>query len=301
MAAARLERSHGDWRGGQTDSAIHRAPVTETVTPTSAAQRHQMLLAGVFALSIVSLWISELALFAAFLTFLTWVSLPELPTIAKRRFRWALLGVFALSLVGLVRFVADYALRGMLTAAKSSVDKDTVSHLREILFAQDYARQRALLDPDGDGIGSALPLQVLTGADPLAPSNAVILDRRYGTLKSTDVGPAAALQGYLFMICLPTRDGYSAQPAASVDEERAERQFRALAWPDALSVDGASHGKVFSIDAEERILEFDNRQGQSLIYAGVERPPPCNVVELRGRDFVAWQGKRPRDTLPGAP
>ena len=264
-------------------------------------RRHRLFLVGVALLALTSLWLSELALFAAFLTFLTWVSLPELTERERLRFRCALAAVAIVSTVGLTRFVSRYALLGMTNASKRSVDKEIVSRLREILFAQDYAREHALIDPDRDGIGGAVALPALVGAVPLRPpasGRTELLDRRYVHIRATREGPASALNGYLFMVCLPEAKGWSAAATARVDEERAEREFIALAWPDG---EGTSHGKVFSIDAAERILEFDNRAGHGLVYSGVSAPPPCDVAARRAQQFVAWQGKAPRDHLPGAP
>lgn len=278
---------------------VTRDSVTD---PHSARERrHRLFLTGVALLALTSLWLSELALFAAFLTFLTWVSLPKLTARLRQRWLWALALVAIVCAVGLTRFVSRYALLGMTNASKRSVDKEIVSRLREILFAQDYAREHGLIDPDGDGIGGALALPELVGRAPLrAPANGRVelLDRRYTHVRATREGPASALNGYLFMVCLPQAKGWSAAPAALVDEERAEREFIALAWPDG---EGPSHGKVFSIDAAERILEFSNRQERGLIYSGVSAPPPCDVTTRASHAFVAWQGKAPRDHLPGAP
>lgn len=253
-------------------------------------------------LALASLWLSELALFAAFLTFLTWASLPAaLPQSQRRRWCWALGAVALVCSVGVTRFVSRYALLGMTNASKRSVEKDIVSRLREILFAQDYAREHALIDPDGDGIGGAIALPALAGVVPLRPpaiGTVELLDRRYMNIRSTREGPASALNGYLFMICLPQPDGLSAQATANIDEERAETQFTALAWPEVL---GLSDGKLFSIDAQERILEFANRGKHGLIFFGVETPPACDVVIRHAGEFVAWQGKKPREHLPGTP
>lgn len=270
--------------------------------PSSPARerRHRLFLIGVALLALTSLWLSELALPAAFLTFLTWASLPRLLR-HRRRWLWALGAVALVSTVGLTRFVSRYALLGMVNASKRSVDKEIVSRLREILFAQDYAREHALIDPDADGIGGALTLPALVGRAPLRPSaksRVELLDRRYVQLRDTPEGPASALNGYLFMVCLPEADGWSAAATARIDEERAEREFVALAWPDG---EGPSHGKVFSIDAAERILEFSNRSEDKLVYSGVDAPPPCDVATGGQHAFVAWQGKKPRDHLPGAP
>jgi len=269
--------------------------------PPDRERRHRLFLVGVAVLGLVSLWLSEIALFAAFLTFLTWVSLPELSASQRRRWLWALGAVALVCTLGLMRFVSQYALLGMTNASRRSADKEIVSRLRELLFAQDYAREHALVDPDADGIGSALALPALTGSAPLRPKRSdriELLDRRYAHLRETREGPASALNGYLFMVCLPTAGGWSAAAEARVDEERAEREFVALAWPDG---EGTSNGAVFFIDASERILEFANKNDHGLVFSGVKAPPSCDVVARGAYSFVAWQGKAARDSLPGAP
>ena len=273
-----------------------------TTPETSVRERrHRLFLVGVAVLALVSLWLSEIALFAGFLTFLTWASLPELSASQRRRWLWALGAVALVCTLGLTRFVSQYALLGMSNASRRSVDKEIVSRLRELLFAQDYAREHALIDPDGDGVGGAIALPALAGSVPLrAPAHdrVELLDRRYAQIRTTSEGPASALNGYLFMVCLPTTGGgWSAAPAARVDEERAEREFVALAWPDGA---GTSNGTVFFIDAWERILEFGNKNARGLVFSGVNAPPSCDVVSRGAHSFVAWQGKGPRDHLPGA-
>jgi len=279
---------------------IPGALVTDPDSP-ARAKKHRLFLVGVGLLALTSLWLSELALFAAFLTFLTWVTLPELTERQRRRWLWALGAVALVCTVGLTRFVSRYALLGMTNASRRSVDKEVVSRLREILFAEDYAREHALVDPDGDGVGSAIGLPALAGTAPPRPSSSArveLLDRRYMEIRTTREGPASALNGYLFMVCLPEAGGWSAAPTARVDEERAEREFIALAWPDG---EGTSHGKVYFIDAKERILEFANRGEHGLVFSGVGSPAPCDVVSRGAHEFVAWEGKAPRDHLPGAP
>ncbi len=264
-------------------------------------RRTRLLGAGVLVLALGSVWISELAIFAAFATFLWWVTLPPLAPPGRRASRWLIALAFVLSTVGLMRFASRYALAGILAASKSSIDKGTVSRLREILFAEDRARQLALVDPDGDRIGGALLLGALAGREPPRGTSGTppqLLDEKYKVVVGTSLGPASALGDYLFIVCLPTSHGLSAEPGVPVDEQQAERRFIAYAWP----VEGASsYGKVFAIDEHERILVFANRGPRGeLVFRGAERPPPCDAASTGKYAFSAWEGKKARDFLPGS-
>jgi hypothetical protein len=187
----------------------------------------------------------------------------------------------------------------MLRAGKANLDKGNVSRLREILFAQDQARERAFVDPDNDGVGSALFIQSLAGVEPPRGSEGRpirLLDRRFTQLVPTKIGPAASINGYLFSVCVPRHSGLSAEPNAQVDEERAERQFIAYAWPLAQNIGNA---KLFAIDQHERIMESNNRDASGPLFWGPDHPPPCHAWELEKLGMSAWQGKRPRAALPG--
>ena len=266
--------------------------------------RQRALVGAALLTALVSMWWSPPATFAAFLTFLAWVTLPKLPGSTKLAWQSALALAVLCSSIGLVGFARDYALAGMLTASKHNQDKIAISKLREILFAEDRARERAFIDPDGDGIGSALLMGELAGSVNLRGQRdrkVQLLDQRYQKLETTPIGTAASLGGYLFIVCLPTSNGFTAHSDAHVEEERAEHRFIAYAWPDGK---GTTHGKVFSIDEFERIQTFENSSdvaGTSLSYQGVERPPPCDAIVQHQADFLPWQGKKPRDSLPGYP
>jgi hypothetical protein len=271
-------------------------------SPPLARQRAFVGIALLVAL--VSIWFSPLAIFAVLLTFLAWVSLPKLPRPTRWAWHSALAFALLCSSIGLVGFVREHALAGMLTASKHNQDKIAISKLREILFAQDRARERAFVDPDGDGIGSALLIGELAGSVALrgqGESKVQLLDKRFQKLQTTSSGAAASLGGYLFIVCLPSGRGFTALPSAPIDDERAEHRFIAYAWPDHTD---STHGTLFSIDEYERIQTFGNRsedEGASLSYQGIERPPPCDAIDRHRAEFHPWQGKKPRDFLPGYP
>src|SRR5690606_7466714 len=113
------------------------------------------------------------------------------------------------------------------------------------------------------------------------------------------LGAASSVGGYLYLVCVPAAGGLVARSGAGLDEELAERHFVAYAWPER---DASSYGKVFFIDQHERILEFANRTpAGKLLYVGADAPPPCDAAERRATEFLPWQGKKPRDFLPGLP
>jgi hypothetical protein len=175
--------------------------------------------------------------------------------------------------------------------------------LREIVFAEDTLRKRALIDPDHDGIGSAALLGELTGFEPMRGIDRrleiPILSDALAPRVDTKIGPAAATQRYFVIICLPTPNGgFTAKPGEPIDEERAERRFVAYAWPLA-----ASWGIVdaFFIDQDERILVSENRDGKETRWAGPNFPPPCDAaLGADASKWRPWKGKKPRTELPGA-
>jgi hypothetical protein len=209
---------------------------------------------------------------------------------------WLWTGV-ALSSVGLVRFVSGEAMRGIVGGGRGAVEQETVSRLRDVLFAQDAMRRAGWIDPDRDGVGSAALLEELCGGPPLRgqpPRETPVL--HCGELASTPLGPAARSGPYLYTLCLPTRaGGWSASaPRAGdpVDDEAAERRFIAFAWPSAES----PFDHAFFID------EHENIRVASLPPAlpGDRFPTTC-AAALERPDWQPWRGKQPRSSLPGEP
>jgi hypothetical protein len=237
------------------------------------------------ALSAVWPWIGLPAAFGAFLGVLSMPAAGESGAQPRR----AAVGVAVLcASVGLLRFVIQIAMPGIVHGGRDAVEPGAVSRLRDVLTAQDSLRRSGWIDPDRDGIGSAASLTELCGGPPLRGQPArpdPILT--CGDLVPTPLGPAARSSSYLYTVCLPGRDGHwSAQPNAAVDEEAAERHFIAYAWP----APGTSFEHVFYLDQDDNIwvaprAAFNRRCDAALGERGPWQP---------------WQGKHPRrGPLPG--
>lgn len=245
---------------------------------------------ALFALGALSAVWPFIGLPAAFFSFLGVLSVPARGELGAARPRRAVALAVICASVGLVRFVVEVGVPGIVQGGRVAVEQSTVSRLREVLFAEDAMRRGGWIDPDRDGVGSAAFLGELCGGPPLrgqAARSAPVL--ACGPLEDTALGPAGRDAGYLYTVCLPTKDGsWSADPARPVDEEAAERKFVAYAWP----APGSSFERAFFLDQDERILIAPRRA------FGLE----CRsaLAPETGSMWTPWRGKRPRPgPLPG--
>jgi hypothetical protein len=192
--------------------------------------------------------------------------------------------------VSLVRFVVEIAMPGIVQGGRGAAEQRAVSWLRDVLFAEDAMRRAGWIDPDHDGVGSAALLSELCGEPPLRGQarrdNPVLT---CGELIATPLGPAVRRGGYLFTVCLRQTDGHwSAQAGPLLDEEAAEREFVAYAWPDA----GARFEHAFFLDQNENIQSVP--MANAALDCDSARGPGARI------DWSAWRGKRPRPgPLPG--
>jgi hypothetical protein len=257
------------------------------------------LLVAVFA--VISVIVAKLALLAVVATLIGWAALPKTKSPELRPAKLALAIAAVCSATATVRFAVTEAMPGIVRGGTYASEQRAVSRLREILFAEDVLRRKAMHDPDGDGVGSAALLGELTaedgmrGARRLAPP----LLEGYPKLVDTPIGPAAELGGYLFAVCLPVSGGgFSAREGETVDEERAERRFVAYAWP----IGKGSGSAAYFLDEHERILT-----APSSFAPGPERrsgygnPPPCDdaLAPATSGEWKPWRKKKPRTALPG--
>lgn len=256
----------------------------------------------VVLLSVACLVYPKLAVFSLLVSVIALASFSRARL--NRGWRALLFISLGLSGLGVGRFVFTEAVLGISEARGRDTERRAVSLLREIYFAQNAARRYAMIDPDADGVGSAGFLAELTGA--ARPRTGVALKTfplapRLNPRVDTRLGPATKLESYLFMVCLPTpHGGYTAQPNDPVDNEAAERAWRAYAWP---SESGLPHTSLYVIDEHEAIYVYDNRDAASgLRVVGSTHPPQCSLLSSPGADvsFRPWQGKKPRGDLPGA-
>lgn len=248
----------------------------------------------------VALLVPRLALFVAVATLVAFLALPKLEPAERRPVRvlFALAG--ALALLGLLRFIVTVAVPSLVLAGNKAQAFNAVTRLREVLLAQDALRKQALIDPDGDRVGSAALVPELRGSSPLRsgqPLPVPLLNQTYSAIEETRLGPAALVSGYYVIVCLPRPGGgWTTRPGEPIDDEAAERRFVAYAWPGA-----AGHGpqQAFFIDEHHRILVRDNRADAE--YAGPGFPPACDaaLAPATAGEWQIWRGMQPRADLPG--
>ncbi len=281
--------------------------MTENQSPPIAGARSLgPVLYGLVALiGVASVFETRLSVFAVLLLVIGLASVSSSKHLSRDRARlfiWLLSSSLVLATLGLGRFIFKEALPGISEAKGRDSSKRAVSLLREIYFAQNAARRYAMIDPDGDGIGSALRLGELSGYHPARGTTTLStppLSPRLAPRLDTARGPATEHDGYLILICLPEPGGtWTATVEATVDEEMAERNWLGYAWPIAS---GLPQTSAFAIDEHEGIYEYHNLERGDLIYVGATHPPPCDA--LRSPDapqsWTAWGGKVPRTELPG--
>jgi hypothetical protein len=272
-----------------------------TALASQARPTFALLRSGaVVAVALAAVVYSKLALPAALFAFLSFLAIPREPASLRKRqlIAHATAGVVAAGAVFV--FLAREAVPGMVQGGTSASGQRAVSRLREILFAQDSARKAASLDPDADGVGSALLIGELTGELGMRGQARLFppLLERYPKLDLTRAGPAIEIGGFWFMVCVPTSaTEFSSDPKARFDDEVAERRYVAYAWPS-----GRAPGllRAYFIDEHERILGAPSRP---TLRRGADYPPTCDdALAPETRDaWRPWRNKQAREELPGAP
>ncbi|MET0793952.1 MAG: hypothetical protein ABW061_20700 [Polyangiaceae bacterium] len=274
-----------------------------SAAPSEALSRAVLLRSLIVcAVALTSLVVTKLALFAAVASLLGFVSLPSEPRRAVRALKLCLLLGGVAATIGVFRFLVIEAMPGVVEGGTTATEQREVSRLREILFAEDAWRKNAFFDPDGDRVGSAGFLGELSGQIGVrgaARTDPAVL-QNYPELVETRLGPAADVGGYLVIVCLPKRGGgYTAQPNDAVDDERAEREFYAYAWPSKA---GQGLTTAYFLDEHERILLADSRESEPRRLLGTEAPPSCDDVSAvaTAGEWSVWRHKKPRASLPFA-
>lgn len=253
------------------------------------------------ALAVITPFEPRAAVFSILLLVIAFATTTRAPTELRPRLRWVLGAASSCALFGMTRFIIKEAMPGIAEARGRESSQRAVSRLREILFAEDAMRRYAMIDPDGDRVGSAGFLSELSGATrPRSgrPLEIPPLSARFAPTVITRQGPAYREDNYLYIVCLPTpTGGFTAVPTDLIDEERAETTWVAYAWPASR---GASSLAVLFIDQDERILEA-SQVAESALWIGPESGPSC-LAALDGESaalFRAWRGKTPRKSMPG--
>lgn len=264
---------------------------------------HHWVLSLIGALGVISAFYPPASVFAFLLLVIALSSLFHLKSSQKRIISGLLCLSLASTCVGLFRFIGGDALQGITEARGRATSKRAVSLLREILFAEDAVRRLALIDPDHNKIGGAGRLGELTGSEPARgehPLKTPPLSVRLSPRFPTRTGPAAESDGYLLIICVPGKDrAWVTEVTEAVDEEKSEQRWLAYAWPAA---EGLAHQTAYFIDEHERILESENMTQGKLRLVGPAHSPACEdaLGPESEQHWHPWQGKKPRNFLPGA-
>lgn len=278
------------------------APETSVKLKDLAAERRALgWLAGLAVVGVVAVLIPPLSVPAGVVVLILALSFPsdEAPRYRVRAQVAVALAALG-TLGGLVRFAMSKAMLGIVETGQSVTATTALSKLREVVSAEDAARTTGAWDPDHDGIGSAALIGALAGAFPLrpdAPPAPPILSHDFQRQVETKVGPAALVDGYLFMVCLPTPSGgLTARPSEAVDDEFAERRFVAYSWPSVASGMSAA----FFTDEHERIAFVDPPRDETPPFLGTDKPPACDAaLGANASAWKPWKNKKPRERLPG--
>jgi len=186
------------------------------------------------------------------------------------------------------RFIVDTGIPGIVKKGQFRSEETAVSHLRELLFAQEARQRHVHADPDKDDKGSFGLIQELAGV----AGSPQVLDRRYREMKKTELGPATQLGHYFYILCLPAVDGgWTAIAGDQIDMEAAESRFVGYAWPAS---EGSGVTRTFFIDERERILEHDEPIGGDPTFVGPNRPPRCDEFLTHPEKWTPWRGKQGR-------
>ncbi len=236
---------------------------------------------------------------------LTLIGALSFPSDAPRRARLLARAATVLAalgaLVGLCRFAMSKAMLGIVESGESAAAFSALWRLRDVVTAEDDVRRAAPWDPDGDHVGSASLILGLIGKEPVRGSTRLetpLLNYAFRTSVETSIGPAVKVEGYLFIVCLPTpAGGWTARPDDPVDDELAERRYIAYAWPTRAAT---GMNTIFFADEHERLLILDSPRGAPAPYLDTEHPPACDAaLGGDGAPWKPWKNKQPRKTLPG--
>ncbi len=158
---------------------------------------------------------------------------------------------------GPVVVVEDPAgLRKRAAARLAANESAAVATLKNIASAQAQMQASSASDGNGNGIGEYAFLAQLSGVaevtNPGVPGGTTrvsppVLSNWFSRVH----GSCVARSGYLFQIFLPSKDGWVAEApfggarGVAVDPARAEKEYRAVAWP---LVAGQTGNRMFTID-----------------------------------------------------
>jgi hypothetical protein len=253
-----------------------------TDSPKDILERHPRRWAALVLAMAALAWLKTLLALPAFLVAaLAVVALKGTP----RR-----LAVVALALAGgaFGRFMVVEGAASIVAAGRRSTEEKALSRLREVAWAQERARELAVVPG-----GGYLSLAELTGrirgrrTDAGGPFLA-------DTFSQSEAG-AWLSEGYRFAVFLVDDEGV--HPEGN-DVARAASHFLAYAWP-AEANGGA--GRAFFVDADDRICEARLNHpvdGRINPFAAFETDSlaaaRCTGASASGWAFKPWKKKQPR-------
>lgn len=284
-------------------AAVTHDPANATVPGASGTTRRgPAWIVGLAVVGLVAATLPPAAVPGLVLALVLGLSLPRFESRGLRAISRLAVVVAAVGcVVGLGRFAVSGAMLGIVESGHSAAAKSALYRLREVVIAEDVLRRMPRVDPDGDGVGGAALISSLMGAAPAragASLETSLLNRAFHGIVPTDTGPAASVERYLVVVCLPKAGGgFTARPEDAVDEETAERRFVAYAWPSESAV---GMGIAFFTDEHENIRMLEAAKGHDLPYVGAAHAPACDAaLGADGLGWVPWKNKKPRERLPG--
>ena len=251
---------------------------------------------GVLILSAIGFFYPILAIPSFLFMIILSTSIPEDHPSRKRELLVLALSL-TLCLAGIAKFIISDGMKGIVEAGYRATGKKALTSLREIRIAQDILRKKAYLDHDKDGIGESAHLSELMGLDkargtielPFAP-----LRNNFSRLETIGDAQIGYRSGYYLMVCLPTSETeWTAHPNTLPNDELAEANFRAYAWP---AEPFKSTTTVYFINALEEISTFENKDFQIV---GLEKRPDCKSRDNAELAWSAWRNKKPRSKPAG--
>ncbi len=278
------------------------------------SKSHQKAAGIVCLLAALSCVFPKISVFTFVALLICSFALPNVFSFQRPVWACLIIAAFAAHTFSFVKFVRTDAIFGMIEQHNKNASRTARSSLRHIIFAQDMMRERGYIDHDKDGIGSAGFMAELVGGSALPDGStltAPLLHQKYKKTLDSPAGKLVEAEGYLFKICLPTKQNtFVSMRSPNIDEEKAERRFLAYAWP---AEDRAGVHKAFFLDERERIYILENQPPRA--YVGLKQQPSCDAT-LKGPGIDAtppidgsasndgltwkrWRNKKPRETLIG--
>ena len=258
----------------------------------------------IVAASIATLYFNRLSIFVTLLVVIALASLSRFESKSKVRWKWAFIISLVLCIIGMARFILLDAFTGIAGARSLATNKKAVSMLREIYFAQETFKRKKLIPVKGAEKGAPALLSELASTQSSRvkiPLKVPLLAPRFSPRIITDTGPAAASEGYLFLICLPDEKGaFSATPSSKFLIDKSSGRWGAYAWPGGIQT--PSKGAYFINDKEEILAVkesadlADSKHPEDYQFLGPDRAPDCAsaMQETREEFWVPWRGKKPK-------